>query len=83
MDEGPLITWRIAVGLIGAGIVTFALGVGGWVWFAADVVPILQDKGLAILIIPGTVIFVMLLGVVWFRVFSLILTVLRSEEFDP
>lgn len=83
MDEGPLITWRIAVGLIVAGIVTFALGVGGWVWFVADVMPVLHDNGLAILIVPGSVLFIMLLGFVWFRVFTLILTLLRAEEFDP
>ncbi len=83
MDEGPIITWRIATGLIGAGIVTFAVGVGGWVWFSADVLPILRDHGLTILIVPGIVLFVMLLGFVWFQVFSLILRILRSEEYDP
>ncbi len=82
MEEGPFITWRIALSLGGAGLVTFALGVGGWLWFVAAGLPVLEARGLSILIIPGVVLFILLLGVVWFQVFSLLLTLLRADEAD-
>jgi len=82
VDEGPTISWRIAVGLVGAGIGTFTIGVGGWIWFSISVLPSIKGSGFAILIVPGTVLFVMLLGFIWYQIFSLILTVLRADEYD-
>ena len=80
MKEGPAISWRIALGLVGAGIGTFTIGVGGWIWFSISVIPSIKGSGFAILIVPGTVLFVMLLGFVWYQIFSLILTLLRADE---
>ncbi|MEQ8247735.1 MAG: hypothetical protein RID42_08625 [Alphaproteobacteria bacterium] len=83
MDEdGPYITWRIAVALIVAGIGTFAVGVGGWVWFSVSALPTVSAAGLSILIIPGTVLFILLLGFLWYHMFNLMLTVLRADEHD-
>jgi hypothetical protein len=82
VDEGPTISWRIAVGLVGAGIGTFAIGVGGWIWFSIAVLPAIKGSPITILVIPGSILFVMLLGFIWYQIFSLILTVLRADEYD-
>ena len=83
MDEGPAISWRIALALAGAGIGTFAIGVGGWIWFAVSVLPAIKGSGITILVIPGSILFIMLLGYIWYQIFSLILTLLRADEHDP
>ena len=81
-QEGPFITWRIAVALVVAGIGTFAVGVGGWVWFSIAALPDLSAAGLSIMIIPGTVLLILLLGFLWYNILSLLLTVLRADEHD-
>lgn len=83
VDQGPTISWRIAVGLVGAGIGTFTIAVGGWIGFSIAILPSIKGSGFAILVVPGSIFFIMLLGFIWYQIFSLILTVLRADEYDP
>ena len=82
-EEGPYLTWRLTLALVVAGIGTFTIGVGGWIWFSIAGLPYLSAAGLSILIIPGTVLFILALGFIWYNIFSLVLTLLRADQHDP
>ena len=52
-----------------AGAVVLAVTVGGMWWFNASLLPVLQRSDLEILMLPGLLAYVFLVGFVWYKVF--------------
>lgn len=61
--------WKILSALTIAGGVVLAVTVGGMWWFNASALPVLQRNDLEVLMLPGLLVYVFLIGFVWYKLF--------------
>ena len=71
--------WKIISALVAAGLIVFTAVVLGLWWFNTDLLPILKRNGLEILMLPGALLFVFLMGFAWYKIFFAALHLMRAD----
>ncbi len=61
--------WKIISALVIAGVTVLAAVILGLWWFNTSGLPVLQRNNLEILMLPGLLACVFLIGLVWYKVF--------------
>ena len=73
------LNWKIISSLVFAGVVVLVVTFGGLWWFNTSLLPVLQRNNLEILMIPGMLVSLFLMGVVWYKIFIGALRLLRAD----
>lgn len=68
-DEAMPLKYKIISALVIAGAAVLTIAVGGMWWFNTSGLPVLQRNNLEILMLPGLLAYVFLIGFVWYKVF--------------
>ena len=76
------VKYKILVSLIVAGVVIFGSAVGGLWWLQTGPLEALQARGLGLLMLPGTVAVLFVLGYAWYKIFMLMLFLTRVDLDD-
>ncbi len=71
--------YKILSALVIAGVAVLAAVILGLWWFNTAGLPVLQRNNLEILMVPGMLVCVFLIGVVWYKVFIGTLRLLRAD----
>ena len=71
--------YKIFSALVIAGVAVLAAVVLGLWWFNTSALPVLQRNNLEILMIPGMLVSLFLMGVVWYKIFIGALRLLRAD----
>lgn len=61
--------WRVFAALVAAGAIVMTITIGGLWWFNTEIFPGWQERGLGILFAPGLLVYVLVIGVVWYKIF--------------
>ena len=73
------LNYKILSALVIAGVATLAAVVLGLWWFNTSALPVLRRNNLEILMIPGMLVSLFLMGVVWYKIFIGALRLLRAD----
>ncbi len=71
--------YRILGALVIAGVAVLTVTVGGMWWFNASLLPVLQRSNLEVLMLPGLLAYVFLIGFVWYKVFIWSLRIVGAD----
>jgi hypothetical protein len=71
--------YKILTSLVFAGVVVFAAAIFGMSWFNSTGAPWLAERSLSILMLPGALGVLFLMGFVWYRLFLLAMGILRVD----
>jgi hypothetical protein len=71
--------WKIFSALIVAGAAVLVVAIGGLWWFNTSGLPVLQRHNLEILMLPGLLVSLFLIGVVWYKTFIWSLRLVRAD----
>lgn len=73
------LNYKILSALVIAGVAVMAAVVLGLWWFNTSALPVLRRNNLEILMIPGMLVSLFLMGVVWYKIFIGALRLLRAD----
>ena len=73
------LNYKILSALVIAGVATLAAVVLGLWWFNTSALPVLRRNNLEILMLPGMLVSLFLMGVVWYKIFIGALRLLRAD----
>ncbi len=71
--------YKILSALVIAGVAVLAAVILGLWWFNTSGLPVLQRNNLEILMVPGMLVCVFLIGLVWYKVFIGTLRLLKAD----
>ncbi len=71
--------YKILSALVIAGVVVMAAVVLGLWWFNTSALPVLRRNNLEILMLPGMLVSLFLMGFVWYKIFIGALRLLRAD----
>ncbi len=73
------LNYKILSALVIAGVAVLAAVVLGLWWFNTSALPVLRRNNLEILMLPGMLVSLFLMGVVWYKIFIGALRLLRAD----
>ena len=74
------ISWKVIAALVVAGGITLVIALGVMSWWNEAGIAFLKARGLELLSLPGLALFLVLLGFVWYQLFSTALHLLGDRD---